>query len=412
MNLKTKSIITISVANGLSAMAYGIAIPFFAIYLSAQKNVPAGAIGLMLALAMLTTAIASAISGEVSDTFGRKRVMIYSLVLRFLSMLAMAAAMYLDAHYSWAMAFHFAGSFTGAFFRPASNAWIADTTTPQERVKAFGYMRIGLNLGWCIGPALGGFLAKSSFSLGFALTAFTYLITAVFVQKYIKETLTRENVRHANFVRMLLDLKDKNLAKLCGYTFIISMVMAQLVVGLSLHATLRLGMSQNLVGLFFSLQGLAVVLFQFAVASYTSRIRLTTALGIGCFLYAAGFGSIGFMITFWGILLGVVISALGEMCVLPAGHSLASNLAADNKRGRYLGLYVLANLSGQAAGIFLAGLLMEKVSPLSPPAPWVIIGMAAVIAGILFLTMKKTVPPEQDGLQPHQSVPIVKQLPS
>jgi MFS family permease len=415
MNSKTKSIITISVANGLNSLAYGIAIPFFAIYLSTRKGVPAGVIGLMLALAMATTALASAISGEVSDTFGRRRVMLCSLFFRAATMLAMAWAMYIDAHYFWAMFFHFAGSFSGAFFRPASNAWIADTTTPAERVKAFGYVRIGLNLGWCIGPALGGLLAKASFALGFGATACTYLITMFFVARYINETLTKENTRKANFITMLLDLKDKNLAALCAYNFIISMVMAQLVVGLSLHAILRLGMTENIVGLFFSLNGLAVVLFQFPVAAYSSKIRLTSALALGCFLYALGYGAIGFMVSSAGIMLGVVVSAIGEMCVLPAGHSLASNLAADNKKGRYLGLYVLSNAAGQAAGIFMAGVLMEKLSPLYAPAPWIIVAGLGALAGILFLSMRRTMTPEQDGVTPAKPAPptpIVKQLPS
>lgn len=413
MKEKTKSIAIISVANGLNALAYGLSIPFFAIYLSTQKGVPAGVIGIMLALAMLTTAIASAISGEVSDTFGRKRVMMISLLLRSITMFAMAAAMFVDAHYFWTMAFHFAGSFIGAFFRPASNAWIADNTTPSERIQAFGYMRIGLNLGWAIGPALGGFLAKTSYSLGFALTAITYLISMVFVNGYIKESLKKEHRRKSNFIDMLLELKDANLAKLCGYYFIISMVISQLVVGLSLHSVNRLGMTENTVGLFFSIQGLAVVLFQWPIGNYTSRFRLTSVLAAGCVLYAIGFGSIAFMVTFWGIALGVVLSALGEMCVLPAGHSLASNLApADNKRGRYLGLYILANQAGVSAGVFLAGILMEHISPVYPPGPWLIVAAIGLIAGVLFLTLRRVITPEQDGLKPKQSVPIVKQFPS
>jgi MFS family permease len=408
MKEKTKSIITISVANGLNSLAYGIAIPFFAIYLTVRKGVPASGVGIMLALAMLTTAGASAISGEASDTFGRKRVMLFSLFFRSLTMFAMAAAMFMDAHYYWALFFHFAGSFVGAFFRPASNAWIADNTAPAERVQAFGYMRIGLNLGWCIGPALGGFLAKSSFPLGFALTASTYAVSMFFVNSYIKETLTTERRRKANFIAMLLDLKDFNLTKLCSYNFIISMVMAQLVVGLSLHCTLRLGMGESVVGFFFSIQGLAVVFLQYPIGAVTSKTRLTSALAVGCVLYAVGFGSIGFMVTFCGIMFGVILSAVGEMCTLPAGHSLASNIAPDNKKGRYLGMYVLSNLAGQSAGIFMAGVLMEYISPLAPAAPWLIVGATALTAALLFYTLRFTITPQQDGL--HPPVPIVKQL--
>ena len=411
MKPKTRSILVISVANGFGAFGYGLAVPFLAIYLSAYKGVPAGAIGVMLALAMGATAIASAISGEICDTFGRKRVMMVSLVLRAIFAFAMAAAMFVDAHYMWTMFFHYAGSFVGAFFRPASNAWIADNTTQEERVMAFGFMRIGMNLGWCLGPALGGFLAKTSFVLGFNLTGVVFLATVLFVQLYIKESMSKEQRRKSNFVDMVIDLKDRNLARLCTYTFLISMVLSQLVVGLSLHVTVRLGMSEKAVGMLFALQGLAVVLFQYHVGKVIStKMRLTTNLALGSLLYAIGFGSIGFTATFFAIAAGVILSAVGEMFVLPAGHSLASNLAPDNKRGRYLGLYILSNMGGNAAGIFIAGLLMQHISPVHAAGPWIVVGLLGLMAGVLFYNMRGGLTPHQDGL--HPPVPIVKQIPS
>ncbi len=412
MTEKTKGIVIIAAANGLISMGYGLSVPFFAIYLSTQKGVPASAIGIMLALAMLTTAIASALSGEVSDTFGRKRVMTVSLFLRSASMLAMAVSMFVDAHYFWSIAFHFAGSFFGAFFRPASNAWIADNTTPAERVKAFSYMRIGLNLGWTIGPALGGLLAHSSYALGFALTSLTFLISMFYVDKNIKETIIKAHSRKTDFVQMLLELKNKTLAWFCASEFLISMVTSQLVVGLSLHCINRLGFAEGKVGLFFSIQGLAVVLFQYHTAQIISKIRLTSALAAGCILYAIGFGSIGFLVSFWAIAGGVVLSALGEMCVLPAGHSLAANLAPENKKGRFLGLYILANQAGVSTGIFMAGVLMENVSPVYTPGPWLIVGTIASIAAVSFYSIRRKISPDQDGLRPKQAVPIVKQFPS
>ncbi len=412
MTEKTKSIVIISIANGLISFGYGISIPFLALYLSTQKGVPSGVIGLMLALAMLTTAIASAISGEVSDAFGRKRVMMYSLFMRSISILMIAVSIYLDWHYSWPIAFHFAGSFLGAFFRPASNAWIADNTTAAERVKAFGYMRIGLNLGWCLGPALGGFLAKISYSSGFFITAAVFFLSLVYVQRNIKETATKAVGRKTNFVDMILQLKDGVLARLCAYNFLISMVLSQLVVGLSLHAVNRLGMTENMVGMFFSIQGLSVVVLQYPVTKVISKMPLTAALSLGCVLYAIGFGSIGFFISFAGIALGVILSAVGEMCVLPAGHSLASNIAPDNKRGRYLGLYILSNQAGVSAGVLFAGIMMEHLSPIYPPLPWLIVGALGLIAAVFFWSLKRFLTPAQNGIKPRQSVPIIKQIPS
>lgn len=410
MTEKTKSLIIIAVANGLIAFGYALSIPFLTIYLTTQKHVAPGIIGIMLAAAMFTTAAASAISGEVSDNFGRKRVMVVSLFLRSLSMLAIAASIFFDAHYLITIAFHFAGSFLGAFFRPASNAWIADNTNSAERVKAFGYIRIGINLGWTLGPAMGGFLANISYSLGFFLTSITFFTAMIYLQLYIQDALKKVLHRKSHFIKMFAELKNANLSRLCFYNFLISIVSAQLVVGLSLHAVKCLNLTENAVGLLFSIQGMSVVLLQYQASKFIAKMRLSAALALGCFLYAIGYGSVGFALGFYTLIIGMVFAALGEMLVLPAGHSLASNIAPDNKRGRFLGLYVLSNQAGVSTGILLAGIMMQNLSPVYPPLPWLVIAAIACVAGAAFLNLKKWVTYEQDGLKPRRPMPITKPM--
>lgn len=412
MKAESKSIIIIAIANGIIAFGYSLSIPFLTLYLTTQKQVPAGVVGIMLALAMLTTAIASAISGEACDAFGRKKVMVVSLALRALSMLVIAGFIFFDAHYMWTMATHFAGCFLGAFFRPASNAWIADNTTPTQRIKAFGYIRIGQNLGWFMGPAVGGFLTRCSYSLGFASTGLTFFITTLYVYNTIKETLAKTIARKTNFIDMILALKDTKLAKLCTYNFLISIVSAQLVVGLSLHSVKVMHLSENFVGILFSAQGFTVVVLQYYISKLSSKISITSALALGCFLYAIGYGSVGFAWCVGALMAGVVVSAIGEMFVLPAGHSLASNIAPNNQRGRYLGLYVLSNQAGSAAGIFIAGVLMQDISLIYAPGPWLVVAAIGGAAGVLFYSLKRSLTREQNGLKPKNSVPLIKEMPS
>lgn len=399
MTEKQKGIIAIAAANGLISLGYSFSIPFLTIYLTTQKNVAPSLIGLMLAAAMLITAAGSALSGEVSDNLGRKKVMVFSLFLRASSMLAIAASIFFDAHYLLTMVFHFAGSFLGAFFRPASQAWIADNTTAKQRVQAFGYMRIGINLGWTFGPALGGFITKISYSLGFLMTALVFFITVSYVAFYIKECLNKNQRRKSQFIKMFAELKHPNLSRLCFYNFLISIVSAQLVVGLSLQAVKVLGLAENSVGLLFSIQGMSVVLLQYQASKCIEKTRLTTALALGCFLYTLGYGSVGFAIGFLTLATGMILAALGEMLVMPSGQTLVSNIAPDNKRGRFQGLYVLSNQAGVSAGIFLAGIMMDKLSPVYSPLPWLVIGSIAATAGICFFSLKKYLTPQQDGLK-------------
>ena len=95
---------------------------------------------------------------------------------------------------------------------------------------------------------------------------------------------------------------------------------------------------------------------------------------------------------------------------LPAGHSLASNIAPDNKRGRFLGLYVLSNQTGVSTGILLAGIMMQNLSPVYPPLPWLVIAAIACGAGAAFLKIPKWVTYQQDGFKPIKPIPTTNPM--
>ena len=161
----------VSVANGLLLFGYGLSLPFFTIYLISRCHLPAAIAGLVVAMAGLSRCVSSALSGELADSFGRKTVMMWGLFSQIIAMFSLGLCIELQAQVGWVLTCYFFTTFLGAFFRPAANAWVTDHTTPKQRVEAFGMIRIGLNIGWALGPAVGGFLVRYSYSLAFYLTA-------------------------------------------------------------------------------------------------------------------------------------------------------------------------------------------------------------------------------------------------
>ena len=152
--------IVVAVANGLLLFGYGLSLPFFTIYLISQRHLSPAMAGLVIALAGLSRCVSSFISGELADAFGRKKVMMWGLFSQIVAMFALGLCIEFNAQVGWMLTCYFLTTFLGAFFRPASNAWVTDNTSPKERVEAFGILRIGLNIGWALGPAAGGFLVR------------------------------------------------------------------------------------------------------------------------------------------------------------------------------------------------------------------------------------------------------------
>ena len=392
-------------ANGVLLFGYGLSLPFFTIYLISRRHLPPAMAGLVVALAGLSRCVSSALSGELADSFGRKNVMMWGLFSQILAMFALGLCVAFNVQAGWVLTCYFFTTFLGAFFRPAANAWVTDHTTPKERVEAFGMIRIGLNIGWALGPAVGGFLVRYSFSLAFYLTALLYAVTILYLGRMIKDrtSKSKRRVRKPSFVAMLGALADTRLARICLYVVMITAVNSQLVVGLSIHCKQYLQMPEYFIGWFFTINGLVVVFLQYTASQVMSKMRLSTAMFWGCALYAVGFGSVGFFSTFGWIALGVFLAGLGELIVSPGEQTLVSNIASRETRGRYLGLLMVFYNMGSALGFFTAGLLGDYVAPRYLPGPWLIVGAVALLAGLGFWRMRYVLSAEEDG---KQTVPI------
>ena len=403
-----QSMIIVSIANGILLFGYGLSLPFFTIYLITQLHLPSAVAGLIVALAGLSRCVSSAISGELADTFGRKAVMMWGLFSQIVAMFALGLCIELHANAAWVLVTYFLTTFLGAFFRPAANAWVTDNTTGKNRVEAFGIIRIGLNIGWALGPAVGGFLVRYSYSMAFFFTAILYGVTILYVSRLIhdrKRVLAHR--RKPSFVSTLLSLKDTRLAKICLYVVMITAVNSQLVVGLSVHCKQYLHMPEYFIGWFFTINGAVVVLLQVWATKLMAKMRLSTAMLIGCVLYAVGFGSVGFFGSFWLIGLGVFLAGVGELIVSPGEQTLVSNIASRETRGRYLGMLMVFYNFGSAAGFFMAGVLSDALAPTWLALPWLVVGAVAVLAGLGFFCMRHSLTDQEDGKQT-APIPIKK----
>lgn len=398
MNATRRAMILLSVANGLLLFGYGLSLPFFTVYLISQKGMSASWAGLIIALSSLSRSFSSALAGELSDAFGRKNIMLWGLGLEVAAMLGLALCIEHNAHLGWILVTYFLTAFLGAAFRPASNAWVSDNTTPKQRVEAFGIIRIGVNLGWALGPAVGGFLVRYSYSYAFYFTALAYALTVLYVQRTLQDkSAATGQSRRPNFVSLVTSLKDSKLAKICFYVLLITAVNSQLVVGLSVHCHTYLNMPEYYIGWFFTINGLATILLQYPASKMMEKMRLSTALFLGCLLYAVGYGSVGFFDTFLPIAFGVFLASVGELIVNPAEQTITSNIADSRTRGRYLGMIMVFYNLGSSVGFFAAGWLGQYVASVFLAGPWLIIGAVGLLAGVGFLRLRRDLTDEQDG---------------
>ena len=142
----------------VNLVGFGIIIPLLPFYAETFGASPV-AIGLLFAAFSLAQLIAAPALGALSDRFGRRPVLIFSLIGTVISFAMLALAQ------SLAMLFvaRVIDGLSGGNITTA-RAYIADVTEPDERAKAFGFLGAAFGLGFIVGPGLAGLFAQISYT--------------------------------------------------------------------------------------------------------------------------------------------------------------------------------------------------------------------------------------------------------
>lgn len=360
---------------------------------------PMDAVGGAISLVLAASAIAQAWGGELADTVGCKPVMVGALLLRTASVALMAWAVAEGWSLPSLISLHVAGSFFGHFFDPALRTWLAERTEPRSRVEAYARLRVVVNVGWAIGPALGGWLAERSYPMMFSVSAAACALCLVLVAWGIPAgPASRRGESLSTWKPILAAAADRRFLEFCAYGLLIAAVMAQLVVSLSVHCVSFAGLTERQVGFLFAVNAVVVVATQTRITAGMKSRRISSALVVGCLLYAVGFGAVGFARGFAAMAAAVVVVSLGEVTVSPGLAALAANMAPERFQGRYLGFQGLTQSAGFALGPLLGGAALRYVSPHWAAGPWLAVGVAGAVAGGGFFRMKGRLADEEEGV--------------
>ena len=260
------------------------------------------------------------------------------------------------------------GGFCASFFDSGVRCWIASACPRRERLLGYGRLRVAVNVGWALGPALGGLMAERSYALLFAVSAVACLACLGLLRWIVAEMPRLRPESRFSWRELASVTADRRFLGFCGHVVLIAAVMMQLTVALAVHSARYAHLTEAQVGLLFTINGVIVVLTQTPVTRGLSRARLTSVLAVGCLLYAAGYGWTGFATNFALMAAAVAVVTLGEITVSPSLQTLAANLAPDRLKGRYLGFLGLALALGSACGPLLGGLGLQFLSPRWPAA--------------------------------------------
>ena len=327
------------------------------------------------------------ILGSLSDRYGRRPVLLFSLLGFGMDYIFLAFA----PSIGWLFLGRMISGITGASITTAS-AYMADISNEKNRAQNFGMIGAAFGLGFIIGPMLGGLLGELGTRIPFLVAAGLALVNALYGYFVLPESLDMEH-------RRAFDLKRANpigsLKNLNKYPAVFGLIIALLFIYVAAHSVQsnwsfaninKFGWTPKTIGISLAVVGVLISLVQgLLIRVVNPKLGNEKSVYIGIALYALGLTLFAFATQGWMMFLFLVPYCLGGISG-PALQALISAHVPKNEQGELqgslTGLQSLTTIFGPSMMIGLTSYFSIKNDPSHIYFPG-----AAFLLGALFMLL-------------------------
>lgn len=381
----------------LDLLGFGMVLPLLPYY-AVDLGASAFLVGALLAAYSLAQMIFSPVWGGLSDRIGRRPVLIGSLFASAASQLAFGLAG------SLAMLFA-ARAFAGmaAATIGVAQAYIADSTTPENRAKGMGIIGAAFGLGFVFGPALGGLLAPFGLSVPAFVAAGLALANGLLAIAVLPESLPADR-RGEHVVRGFSPARLARAAAIPGMLPLMAIYFLTIFAFATMEATFplltkdMLGFTAVQNGWVFAYIGVLIVILQGGlVGRLAKRFGEKNLVIAGAVLLAIGLAGLPFGTTLPVLLLVLVPLAAGNGLANPSLTALISLTAARDAQGQTLGVAQSLASLGRVLGPLWGGFAFQA---LGPKASYLVAGGIMALMAVGALAIRKPEPAPEAAATP------------
>jgi DHA1 family tetracycline resistance protein-like MFS transporter len=341
--------------------------------------------GWLIATYSLMQFLCSPLLGALSDRFGRRPILLISLIGLALDYLILCFA----NDIWWLVGARIVGGVLSASIATAS-AYIADVSPPERRAQNFGLIGVAFGIGFILGPFIGGVLGEHGARLPFVAGIVITIGAAIFAYFFLPESLAEENrkpfrLRDANPVGafFIMTRYPAVFALIASFVFA-NMAERMLESVWVLYAGYRFAWGPADVGLSFAAVGVLFAISQgWLVRVVIPRFGEWRTISWGLLFGTIAFVLYGFATAGWMMYAIAVIHICGWSTAGPAIQSLATKAVPANEQGLFQGV--------MNSVVTLSGIIAAPVSAsafgyfIGENAPAIIPGMPFFIGAALFL---------------------------
>ena len=308
-------------------------------------------------------------------------------------------------------------SFINEAFRPANSTAIAFYSREENRTRSYSLNRLAINLGWAVGSAIGGLIAKYNYQLLFWVDGITNMGAALLMLFFVKPA----GYKPARHKKTPGNVKQSALHDAVYMWFIVLATLFaacffQLFTNLSVHYKLNLHFSEPFIGLLMATNGLIIVFIEMVIVyKLEGRQRNTVYITMGTLLMAAAYCMLNvFLMTAFMAFVMIVFITFAEILAMPFMNSYWIGRSKPHNRGQYAALYTMAWSAAQTFGPMGGAQIAEHCG--FNWLWWIVCGLSLVAAlGFMRLHVysakKDSIANEEELLRAQEKIPAVIEKP-
>lgn len=389
----------------LDNLAFGLVIPVFPAMIRDLTGVPAEEatlwIGALAATYALMNFLMGPLLGALSDRFGRRPVLLGSMAMLGIDFLVMALAPVIWILFLGRML----SGIAGATFATA-NAYIADTTSPQDRGRAFGTIGAAFGLGFIFGPVIGGLLGEIDHRLPFFVAAGLAGLNVIYGIFVLPESLPPERRRR-------FDLKRANPLGAARHFSRLPHIAWFLVAGgvyflahtvypatWSVHGEIRYDWTPLQIGISLGLVGVGAAIVQAGLMGMVlKRLGLVRTALLGLTMSMTAMTGFAFALSPVIVFMFIPLSALGGMAT-PSINAIMSRLTPPDAQGELQGAASSLNALAMIVGPVTMNAVLFQFTHAGAPVHFggAAFLLAAMLTGLAILIFQRGLVANREAL--------------
>lgn len=363
-------------------------LPFLSKYLREDLHYSLSDVGSIMVGFGAGSMLGSWLGGKLADKLGFYKIMIFSL---FTSGLMFFGLQYVTSF--WGLCFGMFAIMTVAdMFRPAMFVSVGAYATPETRTRALTLVRLAVNLGFGLGPAMGGLIIMGIGYKGlFWVDGATCIVSILIFWMLVKEKTKSPFIdkKHPDEILTHSVLKDKPFWIFLFTSFATAMIFFQLFTTLPLYHHDHYRLTEFQTGLFMTANGVMIFFLEMPIVSIFERKKIDK---VKIILWGALLMSLSFFVLLFDSWVGILVVSLlfitfGEMFAFPFSNAFAMGRAPKGHEGRYMALYTM---SFSLAHIMSSKVGMEIIDHFGYRANWLFMGGLGISSALVALYLKRT----------------------